>query len=153
MKYLFSTAISFAPVDNSNASTLTMNVYYVSKKQPIRRGRPLSDRLFSFLQSFIYSIKSPGWHCKTAQILSNAATGMCFAAPVHSAEIVGGRIPVCEASSFCVISRSASITFMRNFIIVSPQKNYTTPFEFYQYAFRKLFLQYSENRIDKLRNS
>ena len=65
-----------------------------------------------------YSIKSAGWQSSTEQILSNPSMGKCFTVPRQIAEIVGGRMPVRSANSFCVISRIASITFTRNFIII-----------------------------------
>ena len=40
--------------------------------------------------------------------------------PVHIADIVGGLMPVLSASSFCVISRIASITLTLNLIISAP---------------------------------
>ena len=59
---------------------------------------------------------SEGWQSRTLQISFNASTGKCLTAPVQIAETVGGLIPVLSASSFCVISRIASITLTLNFI-------------------------------------
>ena len=59
---------------------------------------------------------SAGWQSKTAQILSKASMGRCLTVPRQIAEIVGGRMPVRSASSFCVISLMASITFTLNLI-------------------------------------
>lgn len=76
--------------------------------------------IFYFSVGFgINSTKSPGWQLRTSHILSNTSTGICFIVPRHIAEIVGGLMPVRSASSFCVISRIASITLTLNLITLS----------------------------------
>lgn len=83
------------------------------------RKLPSPDAHASGVLSSIYSKRSPGLQLRQAHTLSSTSTGMCFAAPVQMAEIVGGRIPVASANSFWVMFRSASITFVRNLIMFS----------------------------------
>nr|DAK79016.1 MAG TPA: hypothetical protein [Caudoviricetes sp.] len=54
---------------------------------------------------------SPGWQFRTVQIFSRTPMGSCLTVPRQRAEIVGGRIPVTSASSFCVMFASASNAF------------------------------------------
>ena len=73
-----------------------------------------------YCSSGMCSMRSPGWQLSTVQILSRTSTGICFAAPVHNAEIVDGRTPVLSASSFWFMSLIANSTFVRNLIITTP---------------------------------
>ena len=103
----------------------------------------------------IYSMRSDGWQSSTSQILSSASTGRCLTVLVQIADIVGGRMPVLSANSFCVISRTASITLTLNFIRAeAPLENdalayYNTLFVFCQYGIRKIITIF----IKKLRKT
>ena len=102
------------------------------------------------LSSLIYSIRSEGWQSSTSHILSRASIGKCFAELLQIAEIVGGRMPVFSANSFCVISRMASITLTLNFIIINsfsdllPFAHYNTLFVVCQYEKRKIITIFSK---------